>query len=244
MQIVTDGILTNYQIIGKKNRPIMLILHGWKRSLIEWLTIAKVLEEKYQVVLLDLPGFGQTGMPQKPFSIYDYATFVEHFLDKLEIKKVSLMGHSFGGRIGIILSAQTKRIENLLLIDAAGIEKRSPVAKMKIAFFKIAKVILPKKFVEGLRMQLGSPDYKSAGAMRTIFLKVINEDLSYLLPDIAIPTLIVWGEMDTEVPLWKTQQMKKQIPHAKLRVVWGADHSPYLGKPKIFNEIIKEYLHL
>lgn len=240
MQIVVDGILTNYQAIGEKNRPVFLILHGWKRSLGEWLPIARQISQKYYVVLLDLPGFGGTHMPQSAFSIYDYSKFVEHFLEKLEIKKVTLLGHSFGGRIGIILGAKTKRLEKLILVDAAGVEKRSAAARVKILFFKSVKIFLPRKLTERLRQLLGSPDYKTSGALRNTFIKVINEDLTYLLPEIAAPTVLMWGSRDREVPLWKTKLMKRMIPNSHLRVVWGAGHSPYMEKSKEFMEILQE----
>lgn len=243
MQIVVDGILTNYQIIGGNNKPKLIILHGWKRSLGEWLPTAKELSVRYQIILIDLPGFGKTAMPNSTYSIYDYAIFVEHFLDKLGIKKITLMGHSFGGRIGIIFGAKTKKLEKLILVDAAGVEKRSPVARIKIFVFKLAKLFLPKNIIESLRNRLGSLDYKSAGSMRNIFLKVINEDLSYLLSQINVPTILIWGERDKEIALWKIKKMKNEIPYAKLRVVWGTGHDPHLEKPNEFMEILKEELN-
>src|SRR5258708_5008872 len=124
MHIVVDGILIHYQIIGDK-KPALVILHGWKRSQNEWMLIAKQLTDRFTIVLLDLPGFGQTPKPNTAYSIYEYATFVEHFLDKLELKKATILGHSFGGRIGIILAAKTQRVEKLILVDAAGVEKKN-----------------------------------------------------------------------------------------------------------------------
>jgi pimeloyl-ACP methyl ester carboxylesterase len=241
MQVVTDGLLTHYESIGDKPETL-LILHGWMRSLNEWLPTAKDLSKKYRIILLDLPGFGSTPKPNYTFSIYDYASFVEHFLDKLEVKKVTFVGHSFGGRIGIILAAKTDRINKLVLVDAAGVEKRTAFAKTKIAIFKTAKILLPKNLAEKLRYKLGSPDYKSAGAMRAIFIKVVNEDLSYLLSKISIPTLLIWGNNDTEVEKWKTKKMKQTIENSKLKVVWGSGHSPHLEKPHEFSEIIRDYL--
>lgn len=241
MHIIVDGILTNYQIIGNKPKTI-LILHGWKKSLTEWLPTAKKLSNKYKVVLLDLPGFGGTNRPESTLDIYGYATFVEHFLDKLDIDHCTFIGHSFGGRIGIILGAKTKKIDKLILVDAAGVEKRSMIAKTKITFFKVVKKFLPKRIIEKLRLVLGSPDYKTAGNMRDIFIKVINEDLTYLLPKISVPALLIWGDKDTEVEIWKTKLMRSLIPSAKLRVLWGTGHSPYLEKPNEFMDILQEYL--
>ena len=241
MQIVIDGLLTHYQIVGNK-RSVLIILPGWMRTTAEWLPVAKKLSIEYTVILLDLPGFGKTQKPETTYSIYDYADFVEHFLNKLEVKPVTLLGHSFGGRIGIIISAKMKLVTELLLIDAAGVEKRTIIAKMKIQFFKLAKIFLPKQVVTQLRNKLGSRDYKTAGEMRDIFIKVINEDLSYLLSKISVPTLLIWGNNDGEVPEWKIKLMKKLISNAKLRVVWGAAHSPHLEKPTEFMEILYDYL--
>jgi pimeloyl-ACP methyl ester carboxylesterase len=241
MQIVVDGLLTHYEKIGNKAEKL-LILPGWMRSVDEWMPDAKLLSEKYDVILLDLPGFGKTQRPEITYSIYDYATFVEHFLDKLEIKQIILLGHSFGGRVGIILAGKTESVKKLILVDAAGIEKRSIVEKLKITIYKVFKIFFPNRSIQKLREKLGSPDYRSAGAMRDIFIKVINEDLTYLLPEIGSPTLLIWGNKDNEVPEWKIKLMKKLIPRSHLRVVWNAYHSPHLEKPVEFMEILNDYL--
>lgn len=242
MQLVIDGLLTHYETVGQKENPVLLILHGWKRSFAEWLPTAKILSQKYFVVLLDLPGFGQTALPKTDFSIYDYADFTEKFLQKMEIKKVNLLGHSFGGRIGILLGAKTHLIDKLILVDAAGVEKRSIAAKIKTKLFVFLKVFLPNSFVEKLRDRFGSVDYKTAGNLRTIFVKVINADLTYLLPKIAAPTLIIWGNKDTEILKWKIKLMQQKIPQNKVRVVWGAGHDPHLEKPKDFLAVLEEEL--
>lgn len=243
MHVVVDGILTHYEIVGKDNKKKLLILHGWQRSLIEWLPTAKVLSEKYQVILLDLPGFGNTARPESTYTIYDYATFVEHFLDKLGMSQVALMGHSFGGRIGIILGAKTKRLQQLTLVDAAAIEKKSNSIQLKITIHKLIalpfKALFPQ-WLEKMRKRLGSDDYQAAGAMRDIFIQVVNEDLTPLLKKITIPTLVIWGEKDSVRPIAEGVWIKTVIPHSHLRVVWGAGHSPYLEKPREFLEILQE----
>ncbi len=241
MQIVVNGVLTNYQITGN-GKKTLVILHGWQRSLNEWLPLARRYGETYTSVLVDLPGFGGTALPHSAYSIYDYAAFVQSLLDKLEIKHYSLLGHSFGGRIGIVMATQTDDLETLFLVDAAGVEKRSPAAQVKISFFKIAKIFLPTRFVKKLRRMLGSRDYNAAGPLREIFLKVINEDLTPLFPKIKQKTYLIWGEKDPEVPMWKAKLMRRLIPDSKLRIVWRAEHSPHLEKPREFFEILDEVI--
>lgn len=246
MQLVVDGLLTSYQIVGKDEKTI-LILHGWQRSLSEWMPVAKKLAQDYTVILLDLPGFGLTPRPKESYSIYDYAKFVEHFLNKLEIKKVMLIGHSFGGRIGIILGSKSRLLDKLILVDAAAVEKKSLLVQAKITFNKLA--ILPVKLffphqVEEIKNKFGSDDYQTAGNMRDIFIKTVNEDLTPLLSKIEVPTLVIWGEKDSTRPLSEGKLIKDTIHDAKLRVVWGAGHSPYLEKPRKFVEILEENLKM
>jgi len=244
MQIVVDGILTNYQIIGNKPKSLV-ILHGWKRSLNEWVPIAKQLADRYKVILFDLPGFGQTPRPEETYSIYDYAKFVEHVLEKLEIKKITLIGHSFGGRIGIIMAAKTSLIEKLILVDSAAVEKKSMAVQIKIMINKLAilpfKLFFPK-MVEKMKLRFGSDDYQTAGNMRDIFIKTVNEDLSPLLKQVKGEKIIIWGEKDFIRPIAEGKFIKNTIPNARLRVVWGAGHSPYLEKPREFMEILEEFL--
>lgn len=244
MQVVIDGILTNYQVVGDKKKTL-LILHGWQRSLSEWLPVAKQLSEHYKVVLLDLPGFGQTPRPQKSYTIYDYATFVEHFLTKLDITKVTLMGHSFGGRIGIILGAKTDILSELILVDSAAVEKKSLTVKLKVAINKAAilpfKLLFPKN-VEALKTKFGSDDYQSSGPMRDIFINTVNADLTPLLKEVRVKTLVIWGEKDPIRQLSEGKLITKKINGAELRIVWEAGHSPYLEKPKDFMNILEEYL--
>jgi pimeloyl-ACP methyl ester carboxylesterase len=244
MHIVVDGILTSYERVGT-GKKTLLILHGWQRSLQEWLPVAHNFAEEYTIILLDLPGFGNTPHPDSTFSIYDYATFVEHFLEKLGMKHVTLVGHSFGGRIGIVLAAKHNILEKLILVDSAAVEKKSLFIQTRIVLNKLAvlpfKLLFPSS-VEKLKNRFGSDDYQAADNMRDIFIKTVNEDLSPLLKKIDVPTFVIWGEKDTIRPITEGKFIKKNIPGAKLRVVWGAGHSPYLEKRKDFIEIVQEML--
>lgn len=80
-----------------------------------------------------------------------------------------------------------------------------------------------------MRQHFGSKDYNALDAdMRQTFSKVVNHDLAPLLKEIHQPTLLVWGDQDTETPLWMGQQMEKEIPDAGLVILEGGTHFAYL----------------
>lgn len=246
MNIIVNNILTNYQIFADgSEKESLIILPGWGKTLTEWIPTAKLLCNKYRVICLDLPGFGGTSKPKEDFDTYSYAGFVEQFLVKLKINKCSLLGHSFGGRLGIILAANTNMITNLILVDSAGVEKKSLVAKMKAVVSRALKPLtknMPKSLRQRIVSVLGSSDYKSAGNLRTSFVKIVNQDLTHLLPEIKARTLVIWGNHDKQLSIKNTKVFKNLIPEVVVRVVWGAGHSPHLEKPRQFLEIINEYL--
>ena len=244
-QIVIEDLLTNYQVFGDTGE-VLLILPGWRRSISEWVPIAKSLSNKYKVMLLDLPGFnGATAMPKEVFGVFEYADFVKKFLEKLTINKCILLGHSLGGRLGILLAAQGNTVEKLILVDSSGIERKSLYVKtmhiLKIISSPIF-IFLPNSLKNKIRNLVGSADYKTAGQMRKILVKISNQNLESFLPKIKIPTFIIWGDKDKTLPVSETKIFKQGIKGSKVRIVWGAGHDPHLQKTEQFITILKEIL--
>ena len=237
MHILVDKILTNYEVIGDGDE-VILILHGWKRSLNEWVPIAQNLSSRYRIILLDLPGFGGTSQSDKSYDTYEYATFVENFLKKLDINRYSLIGHSFGGRLGIIISSRSNAIKKLILVDSAGIENKPFHLRLLNLFINPVKKFIPEK----VKSKFGSSDYKSSGKLKETFVKVVNQDLTHLFNKVKVPTIIIWGDKDSVLDVSQTKVFKKEIPNSTVRIVWGAGHSPHIEKPKAFLDILNEYL--
>lgn len=241
MKIVIDGIIINYNQIGTGDRNL-LILHGWGRSYREWVSTANSIKG-YKITLLDLPGFGDSEDPYKAFNIFEYSKVVLDFINKIGIKDCTILGHSFGGRIGTILAVKSgELIKKLILVDSGGIEKRSLKTKIKIILFKLIKpfkIFVPKKMIRFF----GSSDYKAtSGLMRESFIKIINHDLRYLFSKIRQPVSIIWGSNDQILPVKYVKIYKSHIPQSNIRIVWESDHSPHISKPQDFIEILKEEL--
>lgn len=241
MQIVVDDLILNYEQIGVGDKNLV-ILHGWGCSLNEWVSIAQKIKG-YKITLLDLPGFGFSEEPRKSMDIFEYTKVFSKFLNKVNINKCVIIGHSFGGRIGTIFASNNSNItEKLILVDAGGIEIKSIKTKILILLSKLLKpfkIFFPKK----IRKTLGSSDYKNASKiLRESFVKIINQDLRYLFPDIKIPVVVIWGSNDRILPVWYVKIYHSLIDNVNIRIVWEASHFPHISKPEEFIKILKEEL--
>lgn len=236
-----------------KDIPI-LILHGWNLTASKFWELQNEFKKKgYHVICPDLPGFGTSRIPNHPLILSDYVKFVEDMLKIQKINKVILVGHSFGGRIGIKLAVESPQlVHSLVLTGAPGI---NPVPKGKILFFlyiaKIGNLIfsLPilaflkncaKKYL--YKTARASDFYNTHGVMRETFKNIVREDLSSYLKKIAIPTLLLWGEEDMIVPLRTAKAMSKLLIDAKLVVIPEARHGFSWTHPKIFVTEIEKFL--
>ena len=249
MKISVDNLSINYEVHGEGKD--VLVLHGWGAEIKTVRPIADALSGKFKVWLLDLPGFGESDLPEDDWDVYSYARFVKKFADIVGIVNPILIGHSFGGRLSIILSA--KKImtpPKIILVDSAGIKPRRGIDYyIKVYSYKIMKKLaslfgkISKNLEEKLKSKFGSSDYKSAPpVLRNVFVRVVNEDLTYLLKDISCPTLLFWGEKDDATPLTDAKKMEKLIPDAGIVVVTGAGHYSYLDNFPMFNAVANKFL--
>lgn len=243
MNILIGKTIVHYEQIGQGPQNI-LILHGWGRSLGEWIPIAQKLSLTHKVTLLDFPGFGSSEEPSIPWDTYDYTNLVLGFIEKMEINKPIILGHSFGGRIATIIAANNpEKLSSIILVDAGGIHIKELLVQLQILLYKLfikpIKLLIPKR----MRALFGSSDYKVlSGVMRISFIKIVNQDLRHLFSKIKNPVTVIWGSNDQVLPVGYVKIYKKFIPQAAIKIVWGAEHSPHLSKHPEFMKILEESL--
>lgn len=234
------GLRVYYEKDG--NGEPILLLHGWGGNTGSLKPICDILKRQFTTYSLDLPGFGRSFIPEIPWETQNYGLFIKEFLDNFGIEKVNLIGHSFGGKIGIwIASHYPFIIKRLVLIAPSGIKpKRQLGYYLKVFIAKIAKT-LPPHLKERLYEKIGSSDYKTAGKMKPTLIKVLKEDFKPLLCKILAPTLIIWGEDDKETPLYQGKIMEKEISNSKLAIIKGG-HFCYLDEPQYVSSLILDFL--
>ena len=255
MDIAINGININYT--RKGSGQVMLLLHGWGAYIELFSGIIDLVSSKYDAIALDMPGFGHTSEPSHPWCVDDYVDLVIRFIDELHLDNIILLGHSFGSRIIIKMMSREEHkfnVDKIIIVDGAGIRpEKSKKAKMRSLIYKIGKTFYSLKIVrlispKGLdewRKKFGSADYNSATpVMRDTLVKVVNEDLTHLLPNVTTETLLIWGENDTATPLSDGKKMEELMPNAGLAVIKNAGHYSFLEQQYVFNRILSNYLSL
>ncbi len=139
----------NINYIKKGKGEVVLILPGWGTTINVYNTLIESISSYSQVYCLDMPGFGESEEPSNGWNTDDFVNFIIEFIEKEKIEKLSLIGHSNGGRIIIKLLNRKKlkfKIDKVILIGSAGIlHKKTIKQKAKVKSFKIGKKILKCK---------------------------------------------------------------------------------------------------
>lgn len=248
--IEIDGLKMRYDETGPESGRPVVLMHGWGCQHSTVRSIAAPLEKGMHVYNLDLPGHGSSAEPPEAWGVEKYTEFVEKFIDRLGLDDPVLIGHSFGGRIAILMASR-RPITKMVLVDAAGIKpRRKPKYYMKVYSFKLAKKLLPlllgkergEAKIQELRRKTGSADYRnSSPMMRAVMSRCVNEDLKHVMPSIKASTLLVWGEKDTATPLKDAKYMESHIKDAGLVSFPGCGHYSFLDNPMGFRAVIQEF---
>lgn len=245
------GTRLHYRVEGD-GLPLIL-MHGWGCNLTTLASIEAVaIAAGRKVYNIDFPGFGQSPEPPEVWGVDDYTRLVEAFVKSEGIENPALLGHSFGGRIGILYSSRNP-VEKLILVDAAGVKPKRPLKYyIKVYSFKTMKrlwrILLgaqrAQARIDAMRAKAGSSDYASASPrMRAILSKVVNEDLRHVMPSIKAPTLLIWGEADTATPLSDAKTIAKLIPDSGLVSFPGCGHYSFLDNPRQFAAVLTNFLN-
>ena len=250
-----NGVTMRYTDTGTGAGTVIL-MHGWGCTAETVEIIRRQLAPRHRVLTVDLPGHGKSTEPQllpdgRPWGVNEFTEMIEALARHEGIEAPILVGHSYGGRIGILYASRNK-VEKMVLVDAAGVKPRRPLSYyLKIYSFKLSKWITQLALgkekaaarIEAMRARTGSADYKnSSPMMRRVMSRSVNQDLCKYMPLIKAPTLLMWGEADTATPLSDARTMEKLIPGAGLVTFAGCGHYSFLDNPRAFGMVLDNFL--
>ena len=195
------NIKINYKDFGAKDKSPIVYLHGWGQNIAMMEPIAKPFTDTHRLVILDLPGFGDSEEPETAWTLDDYVLMLKSLLEHLNIAKPSLIGHSFGGKISLLYASKYPVNRLILLSSPYKVKIKKPSLKMRI-LKKLKKIPGMSNLANKMKNHIGSTDYKNAlPLMRDILVKHVNTDLTEAAKKIKCPTFIIWGDKDEAVPV-------------------------------------------
>ena len=252
-----------------QGRPLLLI-HGLAGSWRNWLENMPALADRYRVVAIDLPGFGNSPLPPESITIPGYGDLIVRLSEELGLgPDTILVGHSMGGLIATeaVIEAP-ERYAGIGLAAAAGIS----VAHVPKSRKDLTKVLMALDFPVGTGLseraltrprlraaQLGTfishPDRigteilwelvsygtRSPGLLQAAYA-MSGYDTRHRLPEIELPTLLIWGAADRLIPLRAAYAYRKRIEHADLTILEDTGHMPQIERPLSFNAEVLEFI--
>jgi len=249
--------------------PPLLFLHGLGGLWQNWLLNIPAFMSWHRVIAPDLPGFGRSEMPSGRISIQGFARVIDSLCDVLEISEPVVVGNSMGGFVGAELAlAFPTRVRKLVLISAAGISAENMWREPVLAVGRLLAVGAARRGVKSLpvasrprlrraalqlvirypgRLSVPLASELVVGAGTPGFVGGLDAVLGYSfrdrLPDIEVPTLIVWGRNDILIPVEDAYEFERLIgSNARLEVFDDTGHLAMLERPSRFNALLAGFI--
>jgi pimeloyl-ACP methyl ester carboxylesterase len=252
----TNGLEIAYKRVGKG--PPLVLVHGAAVDSRMWRPQLAALADEFTVVAWDEPGAGRSSDVPANFALADYANCLAVLIGELDLGPAHVAGLSWGGTIvQELYRRHPELVATLLLVDTyAGWKGSLPVDEVRARVEGLRQMLTaadhlfdptlpglfagdpPAEFVP--LMEAMAEDVRPA-SMRTALLVMAETDQRDLLPRIAVPTLLIWGELDERSPLSIARQFEDAVPDAKLVVIPGAGHVSNLEQPELFNDAVREF---
>jgi pimeloyl-ACP methyl ester carboxylesterase len=259
----------NYAEMGPDSGPALLLVHGLSGSWQNWLENIPHFAREHRVIALDLPGFGDSPMPDWEVSVEAYGRFVLELCDELDVPRCTIVGNSMGGFIAAeTATREPDRFEKLVLVSAAGISharmRRQPAevaARMGIATAPLTlRLVNGGLRRPGARRALFSGLFYSPNRLRKELLwecfthgngkpgvlpavrGLIGYDILDRLEDVQVPTLIVWGRNDHVVPPNDAIGYGHRLRNSRTVIFDKTGHLPMAERPVRFNRVLETFL--
>jgi pimeloyl-ACP methyl ester carboxylesterase len=257
MQIVrANGLDIAYQRVGQ-GRPLVFV-HGAASDSRLWQPQLDALADEFTVVAWDEPGAGRSSDVPADFGLADYANCLAALIERIGLGPAHLAGLSWGGTVALELYRhRPELVATLILVDTyAGWKGSLPEEEVRARVAGLHEMLArgheefdptlpglfagepPAEFVPLLEEVAAAVRPES---LKTQLLVMAEADLCDVLPSVAVPTLLIWGELDGRSPLGVARQFEQAIPGAELVVIPDCGHVSNLEQPARFNEAVREF---
>jgi pimeloyl-ACP methyl ester carboxylesterase len=254
--VLGNGLEIAYERVGEG--PLLVCVHGAAEDGRVWRPQLAALADEFTVVAWDEPGAGRSSDVPAGFGLADYANCLAGLIEALALGPAHIAGLSWGGAVvQELYRHHPELVATLILVDTyAGWKGSLPEEEVRARVAGARRMLAaPAEAFDPTLPGLfaGDPPAESRALLEEIAAAVRPEslraqlsvmaeaDLRDLLDRIAVPTLLIWGELDARSPLRVARQFEQAIPDAKLVVIPGAGHVSHLERPEQFNEAVRKF---
>lgn len=261
--VAVDGMQVHYRRCGK-GEPILL-LHDGNNSLHTWSAWIDSLSGKYEVIALDLPGFGLTGPhPRGSYSTFMYVSFLHQFTKAIKLPRFHLAGNGLGAQIAWFYATEhPSRLRRLILLNAPGFEKPQFSLVTFIAKTPVLNRLLwritPRSFLQIMLESIYADDSKVSESLLDRQFELMlrpgnrkaltdraqvseNRPPAAMVERISAPTLILWGAEDTQISPENAYEFHRLIPGSLLRIYQNTGHWPQEESPGPTAKDVRSFL--
>jgi pimeloyl-ACP methyl ester carboxylesterase len=268
-QVDVDGTPVNYVDVGSGDGEPVVLVHGLGGQWQNWLENIPRLAQERRVLAMDLPGHGLTPEPSDKISISGYGRCVDSFCEELGVGRAAVVGNSMGGFIAAEVAIQfPERVSRLVLVSAAGISSADTLQRPILTIGRVAAAIATNTAARHRTLAARPITRHSSLALVARHPRLLKPDLAYegffkgagkggfddalracldydfrdRLPDVKVPTLIVWGEKDSIIPVRDANEFERLIPDSRKVVMRDTGHIPMAERPQAFNDVLVKFL--
>ncbi len=263
-----DGVRVHYQEAGDANAPALLLIHGFASSTLVWSKVfLRLAAAGFRVIAIDMLGCGYSGKPRNgEYTIAGQASLLVDLLDRLKIKRATLVGSSYGGAVAATCALDyPQRVDKLVLIGTVNnnrplnyklmrvfgsrvfgdvvspllIGSRSLLRRRMKRVYDRHEWVLDERRVDARHFPL-----RATGTQRALIRTVRCWDAERISREahlIKQPTLLLWGENDREIPLADGERLHDQIPRSRLIVFLNCGHVPHEEYPEEFTNVVADF---
>ena len=257
-QLEVEGLSIAYERAGEG--PPLVLLHGFVGDSREWRRQIDELSDEFTVVAWDAPGSGRSSDPPESFRMPDYADCLAGFVNALGLGRPHVAGLSFGGSLALELYRRHPTIPIALVLASAYagwagslppevVEQRlrQSLQASDLPADRFVRAVIPTLFSESAPAELVDEfgaimsEFHSAG-FRAMARSLAEADLRDVLPRIAVPTLLLYGDKDVRAPLNVAEDLHAAIPTSRLVVMPGVGHMNNVEAAERLNAEVRAFL--
>ncbi|HKR23354.1 MAG TPA: alpha/beta fold hydrolase, partial [Pyrinomonadaceae bacterium] len=255
--LLKTGVRLRYAHQGDAGGEPIILLHGYTDSWLSYSTVLPLLDKKYRVYILDQRGHGESDRPVGGYALQQFADDVLAFMDTMNIKQATLVGHSMGSFVAQhVAVAAPDRVKRLVLAGSATTIRNAAVTDIQREVNAL-KDPVPEKFVRDFQLSTMSQPLADefvtavvtesmklpARVWREVMAEMLSPEAQVELKKIKVPTLILWGDKETVFPRSEQDLLLAALPNARLKVYEDTGHAMHWERPERFAKDLQEFMN-